>query len=288
MRLYDRRRPSLEDAIFEADVCPPQSAASSYRSSCSLRYETAHAIDALAHPLIRSHVRPRPARHPSLRGRQRPGRPARHDVRACSSVRPATACRAPPVRRQQRILETENHLLRRPRGRTQSRNGAMREHDTFSSQCTCTVKHRIVARAPGRLPRHFASVLSDSYDRFEELLAARDGTGLSKQERVRRYVLEQSPETFAIADVRRALPGISNETIRLVLGEIKHAGQIESTGPGRGARWRRTASYAGSCQARRDARRDPSQSGRSPRPSPGQRDQDHEDRRGRTRGRVGS
>jgi len=87
---------------------------------------------------------------------------------------------------------------------------------------------------------YLVSVLSDSYDRFDELLAARDGTGLSKQDRVRRYLLEQAPATFAIADVRRALPGISSETIRLVLGELKNAGQIASTGRGRGARWRRT------------------------------------------------
>jgi len=87
---------------------------------------------------------------------------------------------------------------------------------------------------------YLVGVLSDSYERFEELLAARDGTGLSKQDRVRRYLLEQAPATFAIAEVRRALPGISNETIRLVLGELRIAGQIASTGRGRGARWRRT------------------------------------------------
>lgn len=83
-------------------------------------------------------------------------------------------------------------------------------------------------------------MLSDSYDRFEDLLAARDGTGLSKQDRVRRYLLEQAPSSFAIAEVRRALPGISDETIRLVLAELKATGQVASTGRGRGARWKRT------------------------------------------------
>lgn len=87
---------------------------------------------------------------------------------------------------------------------------------------------------------YLVSVLSASYDHFEELLAARDGTGLSKQDRVRRYLLEQAPATFAIAEVRRALSGISDETIRLVLGELKISGQIASTARGRGARWRRT------------------------------------------------
>ncbi len=86
---------------------------------------------------------------------------------------------------------------------------------------------------------YLAGVLADSYDRFERLVAERGGTGVSKQERVRRYVLAQPRGTFAIAEVRRALPGISDETIRLVLGELRDAGHIVSTGRGRGARWER-------------------------------------------------
>lgn len=86
---------------------------------------------------------------------------------------------------------------------------------------------------------YLVTVLADSYDRFEQLLAARDGTGLSKQERVRRHVLEQASSSFSIAEIRRSLPGISDETIRLVLGELKSAGRVASTGRGRGARWER-------------------------------------------------
>jgi Fic family protein len=86
---------------------------------------------------------------------------------------------------------------------------------------------------------YLVDVLAASYERFEELLAARDGTGLSKQSRVRRYVLEQAPQSFAIAEIRRALPGISDETIRLVLSDLKQAGRVASTGRGRGARWER-------------------------------------------------
>ena len=90
---------------------------------------------------------------------------------------------------------------------------------------------------------YLVSVLSDSYDRFEELLAARDDTGLSKQKRVRRYALEQAPASFSIAEVRRALPGVSDETIRLVLTELKAAGQVEPTGRGRSARWQRLGRF---------------------------------------------
>jgi Fic family protein len=87
---------------------------------------------------------------------------------------------------------------------------------------------------------YLVDVLADAYDRFEQLVAARDGSGLSKQQRVRRHVLEHAAATFAIADVRRALPGVSDETIRLVLNDLKTAGRVASTGRGRGATWQRT------------------------------------------------
>jgi Fic family protein len=82
---------------------------------------------------------------------------------------------------------------------------------------------------------YLAGVLAESYDQFESRVAnARGLERLSKQERVRVYVLEQAPARFRVNDLRRALPGISDPTIRLVLSGLKNEGKLEpdgNTGP---------------------------------------------------------
>lgn len=78
--------------------------------------------------------------------------------------------------------------------------------------------------------------------RFEDRVAAERGAvGTSKQERVRTYILRQAPERFRIADVRRAVPGTSDPTIRLVLNACRDAGEIRADGTGRNAVWVRLA-----------------------------------------------
>ena len=64
----------------------------------------------------------------------------------------------------------------------------------------------------------------------------------NKQERVRDYILNQAPTRFQRRDVARALPGISVATIRLVLTELRDAGQIKPEGSGPGARLARSLS----------------------------------------------
>ena len=78
------------------------------------------------------------------------------------------------------------------------------------------------------------SLLADAYQRFEEGAASDRSTG-SKQDRVREFVLEHAPEFFAIGDVRAALPGVSDQTIRLVLDALRTERRIRSEGTGRGA-----------------------------------------------------
>jgi predicted transcriptional regulator of viral defense system len=68
---------------------------------------------------------------------------------------------------------------------------------------------------------------------------AAGGTSGTKQNRVRQQVLDHGPATFRIADVRRVLPEISDNTIRLVLAELKREGLIANDGTGRSAAWRR-------------------------------------------------
>jgi len=85
--------------------------------------------------------------------------------------------------------------------------------------------------------RYFIGLIAGCYDDFATLTAqARTG---SKQERVRDYVLHHAPSTFQIADVRAALPDVSDQTIRLVLGHLKAAGLVSADAVGRGATWSR-------------------------------------------------
>jgi Fic family protein len=80
--------------------------------------------------------------------------------------------------------------------------------------------------------------LADAYSRFESRVAAGQSAA-TKTERVEDFVLRHSSDTFTIADIRRALPGISDTTIRSVLTRLRNAGRISVDGTGRGATWRR-------------------------------------------------
>lgn len=71
----------------------------------------------------------------------------------------------------------------------------------------------------------------------ERAAAATSGGG--KQDRVMRYVREQAPSTFRISDVRSALPGVSDGTIRLALERLRQLGGVEVDGLGRNATWTR-------------------------------------------------
>jgi hypothetical protein len=84
--------------------------------------------------------------------------------------------------------------------------------------------------------RYFVAVLKDSYERFAAVTAANRSSG-SKQDRVRDYVTNHAAPTFRIADVRAALPGVSDQTIRLALDQLRVAGVVRSDGAGRTATW---------------------------------------------------
>ncbi len=85
---------------------------------------------------------------------------------------------------------------------------------------------------------YFVTILAKAYHTFGQRAAASRGSG-SKQERVRDYVLRHAPALFRVADVRTALPGISDPTIRAVLDRLRREGIITSEGLGRTASWRR-------------------------------------------------
>ena len=89
---------------------------------------------------------------------------------------------------------------------------------------------------------YLSSALAETYERFEGRVAAeRRAEGTSKQERVRNYILVRAPKRFTIADIRRAVPGTSDQTIRLVLNAVRSEGAIQRDGTGRSAGWIRRA-----------------------------------------------
>lgn len=88
---------------------------------------------------------------------------------------------------------------------------------------------------------YLITVLAESYDDFEKRVAAGRGSEVgTKQERVSHWVRNEAPANFRIAEVRIAVPGVGDETIRLTLRKLKSEGLVEATGTGRAARWRRT------------------------------------------------
>jgi Fic family protein len=85
---------------------------------------------------------------------------------------------------------------------------------------------------------YLARVVADAYDDFEQQVSATAKPVGSKQDQVRAYILDEAPSVFSRRQIERALPGISQATIRLALNELRDAGQIEVEGAGAGARWR--------------------------------------------------
>jgi Fic family protein len=87
--------------------------------------------------------------------------------------------------------------------------------------------------------RYFTSVMASAYSIFADRAAAATTPG-TKQERVREHILHRAPATFRLADVRTAVPGVSDQTIRLVLEQLRNDGKVRADGTGRAATWTRT------------------------------------------------
>lgn len=86
--------------------------------------------------------------------------------------------------------------------------------------------------------RYFVGLVAGSYAEFAALTSEARAGG-TKQDRVRTYVTHHAPGTFQIADIRAAVPGVSDQTIRIVLNQLKSDGLVAADAVGRGATWTR-------------------------------------------------
>jgi hypothetical protein len=88
-----------------------------------------------------------------------------------------------------------------------------------------------------------ASRTNTSYRRINDSehadRAAAAKTPGTKQRRIREHILRRAPVTFRLADIRTAVPGVSDQTIRLVLEQLKNEGKVRADGTGRAATWTR-------------------------------------------------
>lgn len=86
--------------------------------------------------------------------------------------------------------------------------------------------------------RYFWSVLGAAYKEFEERVGKVRKTHGAKTELIEKAI-ERHFNPFAISDIVRDCPGVSRETIRVVLANMKKAGALKLEGSGRGAKYRR-------------------------------------------------
>ena len=90
---------------------------------------------------------------------------------------------------------------------------------------------------------YFTSMIASAYAVFAYRAAAARTPG-TKQERVREHILRHAPATFRLADIRTAVPGVSDQTIRLALEQLRGEGKVRADGTGRSATWTRIPNTA--------------------------------------------
>ena len=83
---------------------------------------------------------------------------------------------------------------------------------------------------------YFWGTLLRAYKEFEERVGTIERGRGAKGDRVRVEILKRNLP-FSISEIEEACPGVSRDTVRLVLRAVKAEGLIASTGKGRGAKW---------------------------------------------------
>jgi hypothetical protein len=90
---------------------------------------------------------------------------------------------------------------------------------------------------------YFTQVIAGAYAVFADRAAVAQTPG-TKQQRVREHIVRRAPATFCLAHIRTAVPGVSDQTIRLVLEQLRNEGRVRANGTGRSATWTRIPSTA--------------------------------------------
>lgn len=83
---------------------------------------------------------------------------------------------------------------------------------------------------------YFWGALLRAYKEFEERVGTIERGRGAKSDRVRAEALKRT-QPFSISEIEQACPGVSRDTVRLVLRAMKAEGLIAPTGKGRGAKW---------------------------------------------------
>lgn len=83
---------------------------------------------------------------------------------------------------------------------------------------------------------YFWGALLRAYREFEERVGTIERGRGAKGDRVRAEINKRQLP-FSISDIEEACPGISRDTVRLILRTMKSEGLIAPTGKGRGAKW---------------------------------------------------
>ena len=86
---------------------------------------------------------------------------------------------------------------------------------------------------------YLSNVIAADYAVFADRAASAKTPG-TKQQRIREHILRYASTRFRLADIRTAVPGVSDQTIRLVLEQLKNEGMVRADGTGRAATWTRT------------------------------------------------
>lgn len=86
---------------------------------------------------------------------------------------------------------------------------------------------------------YFVGVILAAYQTFEENIPTLSAHRGAKADAITNFIRARPIPVFTLADIRSAVPTVSDAHIRKVLHNLRDAGIIESTGRGRTAAWRR-------------------------------------------------
>jgi Fic family protein len=85
---------------------------------------------------------------------------------------------------------------------------------------------------------YFLGILTAAYHEFEGRVGTVSGRG-SKREAIVQFIRLSTVANFTVADVRRAVPTVSQSYINKILTKLRKEGVIEPIGSGQSARWRK-------------------------------------------------